>query len=468
MATTTEQLTTSMQPIASKLSNLRAGFNSGITQSLSFRREQLQKLLRFINECETAMIAALRADMGKSAAEALSTEILFVAAEIKFALKHLSSWTKRRKVKTALVAQPGKSYIYPEPLGVVLIIGAWNYPLQLILGPLVGALAAGNGAVLKPSEIAPAVSNLLARELHKYLDPRCVAVVEGGVTETTVLLNERFDHIFYTGSASVGRIVMTAAANNLTPVTLELGGKSPCIVDATANLDVAARRIVWGKFTNAGQTCVAPDYILVEESVEEQLLVKMRQSLRDFFGENPQTSPDYGRVINRHHLQRLMKLLHGSADIFVGGHSDEKECYLEPTILRNISFDSPIMTDEIFGPILPVIKVKNMDEAVKFIHQHPKPLSLYLFTADSRQREYVIQHTSSGSVCVNATLFQASVPELPFGGVGPSGMGAYHGKYTFDTFTHFKSVIVKPVWFDPSILYPPYKAAFTKLIRWIM
>lgn len=468
MATTTEQMTTSTDNIAVKLSRLRTTYDDGVTQSLAFRQTQLKNLLRFLNEAEGELIAALRADLGKSAAEALYTEIRFVAAEINYALKHLAGWMKRKKVPTALIAQPGKSYIYPQPLGVVLIIGTWNYPVQIVLAPLVGALAAGNCVVIKPSEVAPAVSHLLARELRHYIDHRCLEVIEGGISETTVLLNERFDHIFYTGSQEVGKLVMTAAAKHLTPVTLELGGKSPCIVDASANLEVAAKRIVWGKFTNSGQTCVAPDYVLVEESVEEALLAKMRDAVREFYGNNPQQSPDYCRVINKRHLQRLLDLLPGSGDIVIGGTSDESDCYLAPTILRNVPLDSRVMENEIFGPILPVIKVKNLNEAVHFIRSKPHPLALYLFTSYASHREYVIQHTTSGSVCVNYTIMQLAVPALPFGGVGESGMGAYHGKKSFDTFTHYKSVLMRPTWFDHSILYPPYKSSFIKLIRWFM
>lgn len=447
---------------------LRENFHTGLTRSAAYRQEQLTGLLRFLTECETDIMAALRADLGKSAAESFATEIGFTAAEVKLTLKNLAAWMRPKKVPTGLLVQPGKSYIYPEPLGVVLIIGPWNYPIQLCLSPLIGALAAGNCVVLKPSELAPACSKLLCRELPQYIDSKCLSVMEGGVAETTALLEQQFDHIFYTGNGRVGRIVMTAAAKNLTPVTLELGGKSPCIVDASADLDAAARRIVWGKFTNAGQTCVAPDYVLADATIENALLDKMRIAALDFFGSNPKASPDYGRIVNVHHYKRLFTLLNGSGDVFIGGKGDESECYFAPTILRHVMPDAPVMADEIFGPILPVIAVKNMDDAVAFVNARPKPLALYLFSSSKSVQDRVIAATSSGSVCVNHVMLQIAVPSLPFGGVGASGMGVYHGKSTFDTFTHFKSVLTKPTWFDPSLLYPPYKSTFMKLIRWIM
>ena len=447
---------------------LRQNFNKGITRPLSYRQRQLAGIERFIKECEGKIETALHDDMGKPSAEALATEIGFVASELKFTQKKLATWMKQKRVPTTLVAQPGRSIIYPEPLGVVLIIAPWNYPINLTLVPVIGALAAGNCVVLKPSEVAPATSKLLANELPKYIDNDCLTVVEGAVPETTALLAEKFDHIFYTGNGAVGRIVMTAAAKNLTPVTLELGGKSPCIVDSNTNLDVAAKRIVWGKFSNAGQTCIAPDYILAHESIEDELLKKMAKTLQEFYGDNPQKSPDYGRVINSHHYQRLMKLLPGSGDIYIGGKGDEKECYIAPTILCNVTSDSPVMADEIFGPILPVLKVKNIDEAIEFVNSRPKPLSLYLFSSDREMRERVIANTSSGSVSLNYPMMQITVPTLPFGGVGASGMGAYHGKTSFDTFSHYKSILIKPTWFDLSIFYPPYTPKFMRLIRWLM
>lgn len=468
MATMMQSQTGTNESSSQMVLRLRENFRTGLTRSATYRQQQLTGLLRFLKECETDIMAALRADLGKSAAEAFATEIGFTAAEVKLTQKKLAAWMSPKKVPTGLIAQPGKSVIYPEPLGVVLIIGPWNYPIQTCLAPLIGALAAGNCVVLKPSELAPACSKLLSRELPQYIDSNCLSVIEGGVAETTELLEQSFDHIFYTGNGRVGRIVMSAAAKHLTPVTLELGGKSPCLVDANADLDAAARRIVWGKFTNAGQTCVAPDYVLADAAIVNALLDKMRIATQEFYGSNPKASPDYGRIVNVHHYQRLFKLLAGSGDLFIGGSGDESECYFAPTILRNVTPDAPVMAEEIFGPILPVISVKDMDDAITFVNARPKPLALYLFSSSSAVQQRVIAATSSGSVCVNHTMMQVAVPSLPFGGVGASGMGAYHGKSTFDTFTHFKSVLTKPTWFDPSLLYPPYKTMFMKFIRWIM
>ena len=468
MATIMEQQSTTLAAVLQKITRLRENVDAGLTHSISYRQTQLAGLLRFVTQCENEIAAALRADLGKSTAEALATEIAFTASEIRRTQKQLSTWMRPRKVYTPLIVQPGKSALYPEPLGVVLIIGPWNYPVQTLLVPLIGALAAGNCAILKPSEVAHATSKLIAKLLPEYVDPQCLAMIEGGVAETTALLEQQFDHIFYTGSGTVGRIVMQAAAKHLTPVTLELGGKSPCIVDASADLNVAARRIVWGKFTNAGQTCVAPDYVLVDEAIEKPLLERMRSVIQEFYGNDPKASTDYGRIINRQHYQRLLNLLSNSGDIYLGGKSDVDECYFEPTILRDVPVNAPVMAEEIFGPILPVITVKNINDAISFINKRPKPLALYLFTAKKSDEEQVIAKTSSGSVCVNYTMLQLAVPELPFGGVGASGMGAYHGKASFDTFTHYKSVLTKPTWFDPSVLYPPYCPLFKKLIRWFM
>lgn len=447
---------------------LRKTFQQGITRPLAYRQQQLAGLRRFLDEHENEVVNALHADLGKPRVESLSAEIAVVRAELAYTQKHLSRWMRPVKVSTPLIAQPGQSKIYSEPLGVVLIIAPWNYPVQITLAPLIGALAAGNVVILKPSELAPAVSRLLADKLPNYIDQHCLRIVEGGVPETTALLNEHFDHIFYTGSGRVGEVVMTAAAKHLTPVTLELGGKSPAIVDASANLDVAARRIVWSKFSNAGQTCVAVDYLLVEEHCANALLQKLRQTIVQFYGEQPQTSPDYGRIINAHHYQRLIKLIENSGKIYVGGTGDASQRYIAPTILTDVPPSAPVMQEEIFGPILPVFIVKNVQEAVTFINARPKPLALYLFSDSHAVREDVIANTSSGSVSVNFPMLQLVVPELPFGGVGASGMGAYHGKKSFDTFSHAKSVLIKPSWFDLSVFYPPYGKGFLRLVKWFM
>jgi aldehyde dehydrogenase (NAD+) len=456
MSTELEKEISTLEKVPELVSRMRASFESGRTRPLEYRLEQLAGMARFLSEREKEIEQAIHSDLGRPALEVYSSEVAFVASELALVRKKLASWMKPQRVPTSLVGQPGKSLIYREPLGVVLIIAPWNYPLQLALVPLLGAIAAGNCAIVKPSEVAPATGELLAARLNDYVDPRCAQVIIGGVAETTELLAERFDHIFYTGNGTVGRIVMEAAAKNLTPVTLELGGKSPCIVDRQTDLPVAARRIVWGKFYNAGQTCVAPDYVLVHQSVEEGLLSQMKETIHDFFGADPSSSPDYGRIVNTRHHRRLMKLIPGSGEVFAGGHSDEDDRYIAPTILRDVPPDSSVMADEIFGPILPVIGVRDIEQAISFVNQRPKPLALYLFSNDPLVQQTVLERTSSGGVTVNHTLIHLAVPSLPFGGIGPSGMGAYHGRSTFEAFSHRKSVLVKPTWLDPSIFYPPY------------
>jgi aldehyde dehydrogenase (NAD+) len=450
---------------AAVLTRLRASFESGRTRELAFRRAQLEGVVRFLNEREGEIEAALHDDMGRPGFEVYPSELAFVAAEAALASRKLRAWSRPQRVWTSLAAQPGRSWVYPEPLGVVLIIGTWNYPVQLALAPLVAAIAAGNCAILKPSEIAPATSALLAEHLPRYLDDRDVAVVEGGPAETTALLAERFDHIFYTGGGNVARIVMEAAAKHLTPVTLELGGKSPCIVDQNVDIETTARRIVWGKFYNAGQTCVAPDYVLVHQAVEEALLTRMKAVIDEFFGPDPRSSPDLGRIVNLRHHRRLMNLLAGSGEIFCGGQADESERYIAPTILRNVPRDSPVMGEEIFGPILPVLRVGGIDEAIAQVSARPKPLALYVFTRDVQAERRVLERTSSGGVTVNHTLLHLAVPALPFGGVGASGIGAYHGKHGFDAFSHRKAVLEKPMWPDLKFIYPPYDESKRKWVR---
>jgi aldehyde dehydrogenase (NAD+) len=451
-----------------RVARLRSSFNSGRTRPLEYRLEQLAGLARFLKEREHEIEQAIHSDLGRPALEVYSSEVAFIASELALVRKKLASWMKPQRVPTSLVGQPGKSLIYREPLGVVLIIGPWNYPLQLVLVPLLGAIAAGNCAIVKPSELAPATSALLAARLNEYVDPQCAQIIEGGVAEATELLGERFEHIFYTGNGAVGRIVMEAAAKNLTPVSLELGGKSPCIVDRQTDLAVASRRIVWGKFYNAGQTCVAPDYVLVHQAAHEALLSHMKETVRDFFGADPRSSADYGRIVNTRHHRRLLKLIPGSGELVTGGTADENDRYIAPTILRDVPADAPIMADEIFGPILPVLAVRDIENAIAFVNERPKPLALYVFSNDPLVQQTVLERTSSGGVTVNHTLIHLAVPSLPFGGVGPSGMGAYHGRATFETFSHRKSVLVKPTWIDPSIFYPPYNNFKKKWIRRIL
>jgi aldehyde dehydrogenase (NAD+) len=449
---------------AAVVEDLRRAFDTGRTRSYHWRVEQLRALKALCSEREDEICDALAADLGKPRLEGFSTEVAYTIGAVDYTIKHLKKWMAPRKVPTPLVTQPGKSHIHSEPLGVVLIISPWNYPFQLCTVPLVGALAAGNCALLKPSEVTPETSALLARLVPQYLDTSCVRVFEGGVPETTAVLDQRFDHIMYTGNGTVGRIVMAAAAKHLTPVTLELGGKSPVIVNDDANIDVAAKRIVWGKFSNAGQTCVAPDYVLVHRDVHDVLVTKMADAVRDFYGHDPQTSKDFGRVVNERHHRRLMALL-DSGDIVVGGEADEADRYIAPTILKNVSPDSPVMQDEIFGPILPVLGVDDVNDAVRFINARPKPLALYVYSEDEGVGEDVVARTSSGGVTINHAWMHLAVPELPFGGVGESGMGAYHGRASFDTFSHQKSVLTKPTAMDPPIMYPPYTSLKEALLR---
>ena len=446
------------------LARLRAAFNQGRTRPLEWRYQQLDALSRFITEQENRIIDALRSDLGKPSLEAYVAEIAYCQSEIRWMRKHLKAWAAPEKVPTPLIWQPGRSRICREPLGVVLIIAPWNYPFQLLIAPLTGAIAAGNCVLAKPSEIAPATSRLLAEELPRYLDPDTVHVVEGGVDETTALLNNRFDHIFYTGNGEVGRVILQAAAKHLTPVTLELGGKCPCIVDQDADLDVAARRILWGKFYNAGQTCVAPDYVLAHEAIENRLIEKMRAALISFYGDDPQKSADFGRIVNARHHRRLCRLLAGG-EVAAGGVTDEQSLYFAPTILRKVAADAPVMSEEVFGPILPVLTFRTTDDAVAFVNERPKPLALYVFADDTRRALSIIERTSSGGATINHTWVHLAVPSLPFGGVGESGMGAYHGRASFETFSHKKSLLLKPTFPDPAILYPPYDEGKRRWLR---
>jgi aldehyde dehydrogenase (NAD+) len=449
---------------AAMVARLRATFDAGRTRPLEWRRAQLLRVRALLRDHEEALLAALKADLGKPALEALITDLSIVVAEVDLAVKNLRAWTRPEKVGTPLNQQPASARVVREPLGVVLVIAPWNYPVQLLLSPLVGALAAGNAVVLKPSEVSAHVSALLARLVPQYLDPNAVALVEGGVRETTALLAQRFDHIFYTGNGRVGRVVMEAAAKHLTPVTLELGGKSPCIVDGTADLDVAARRIAWGKFINCGQTCIAPDYVLVTREHESALNARLKAAVATFYGTDPRTSADYGRIVNVQHHRRLAALL-GDGEVVLGGDTDESDRYIGPTVLRDVPPDAAIMVDEIFGPILPVLTVPDVDAAIAFVNARPKPLALYVFTNDAAVEAAVVARTSSGGVCVNATMWHAANPGLPFGGVGASGMGAYHGRLSFETFSHRKPVLAKPTWLDPSLTYPPYGAFKSAIVR---
>ncbi|MFO7021713.1 aldehyde dehydrogenase [Staphylococcus aureus] len=440
---------------------MKAGFNTQQTKEMSFRKEQLKKLSKAIKSYESDILEALYTDLGKNKVEAYATEIGITLKSIKNARKELKNWTKTKNVDTPLYLFPTKSYIKKEPYGTVLIIAPFNYPFQLVFEPLIGAIAAGNTAIIKPSELTPNVARVIKRLINETFDANYIEVIEGGIEETQTLIHLPFDYVFFTGSENVGKIVYQAASENLVPVTLEMGGKSPVIVDETANIKVASERICFGKFTNAGQTCVAPDYILVHESVKDDLITALSKTLREFYGQNIQQSPDYGRIVNLKHYHRLTSLLNSAQmNIVFGGHSDEDERYIEPTLLDHVTNDSAIMQEEIFGPILPILTYQSLDEAIAFIHQRPKPLSLYLFSEDENATQRVINELSFGGGAINDTLMHLANPKLPFGGVGASGMGRYHGKYSFDTFTHEKSYIFKSTRLESGVHLPPYKGKF--------
>ncbi|HCX2378250.1 TPA: aldehyde dehydrogenase [Staphylococcus aureus] len=450
-----------MNIIEQKFYDSKAFFNTQQTKDISFRKEQLKKLSKAIKSYESDILEALYTDLGKNKVEAYATEIGITLKSIKNARKELKNWTKTKNVDTPLYLFPTKSYIKKEPYGTVLIIAPFNYPFQLVFEPLIGAIAAGNTAIIKPSELTPNVARVIKRLINETFDANYIEVIEGGIEETQTLIHLPFDYVFFTGSENVGKIVYQAASENLVPVTLEMGGKSPVIVDETANIKVASERICFGKFTNAGQTCVAPDYILVHEYVKDDLITALSKTLREFYGQNIQQSPDYGRIVNLKHYHRLTSLLNSEQmNIVFGGHSDEDERYIEPTLLDHVTSDSAIMQEEIFGPILPILTYQSLDEAIAFIHQRPKPLSLYLFSEDENATQRVINELSFGGGAINDTLMHLANPKLPFGGVGASGMGRYHGKYSFDTFTHEKSYIFKSTRLESGVHLPSYKGKF--------
>tara|TARA_B100000073_G_scaffold15104_1_gene12309 strand:+ start:2179 stop:3552 length:1374 start_codon:yes stop_codon:yes gene_type:complete len=446
------------------LTTARKAFASGRTRDASWREKQLDGLVRLLEENDEALIAALHADLGKPRAEGWTTDLGTTATEISYIRKNIRKWMKSRKVRVPMVAQPGSGFIKPEPLGVILVITPWNYPISLLLNPLAAVFAAGNTAVCKPSELAPACSKLMAELIPQYVDPEAAVVVEGDVEIATELLEQKWDHIFFTGSTNVGRIVMQAAANHLTPVTLELGGKSPTIVDESADLVAAANRITWGKFLNAGQTCIAPDYVFAHENIREELVDKIKKATNEFYGSDPKTSPDYARIVSERHLNRLTGLL-DDGTVVLGGSHDTADRYLEPTILLDPSTDSAIMSDEIFGPILPILSFTDLQEVIGFVNARPKPLALYIFANSDNVVDEVISQTSSGGVCVNHSLLHYGVSDLGFGGVGDSGIGRYHGKSGFDQFSNMKSVLKKRFKPELSLLYPPYTEKKEKIYR---
>ncbi|WP_327117516.1 aldehyde dehydrogenase family protein [Streptomyces sp. NBC_01341] len=435
---------TAVETPADVVARLRTAFRTGRTRDLARRTAQLTRLRALLTERGDELAEALRADLGKSRKEAYRTEIDFTVREIDHTLERLEGWLEPEPAPVPAVLAGATAHTVQDPLGVVLVIAPWNYPVQLLLAPVAGALAAGNAVVAKPSELAPATSAALARLLPEYLDRDTVAVVEGGVPETTALLAERFDHIFYTGNATVGRIVMAAAAKHLTPVTLELGGKSPAFVDRGTDLKTVAARLASGKFLNAGQTCVAPDYVLADPETAGALADALAAAVEDLFGEDASVSPEYGRIVNERHFDRLVGLL-GSGRTVTGGAHDRDEKYIAPTVLADVAPDSPVMREEIFGPVLPIVTVRGLDEAIAFINDRDKPLALYAFTQDPSVRARLLSETSSGGVGMGLPLAHLTVSDLPFGGVGESGMGNYHGRYSLETFSHRKAVLDTPL-----------------------
>ncbi len=437
-------------------------FKTGATLDVSQRRWALDRLNQAIHEHEDEIDAALKSDLNKSSFESYMCEVGMVFSELSYIRKHFSKWAKEIRVPTPMAQFPSRSYRHPEPYGVVLVMAPWNYPLMLTLEPVIGAISAGNCVVIKPSAYSPATTAVISKIISEIYDPRYVTVVEGGRSENQALLDEPFDYIFFTGGPEVGREVMEKAAVHLTPVTLELGGKSPCIVDETANLKVAAKRIAFGKFLNSGQTCVAPDYLLVHQSVKDQLIAELEKNIESFYGPNPLTCPDYVKIINTKHYDRILHLISGEHVIF-GWQAQNGR--IAPTLLDDVAEDSPVMQEEIFGPVLPILTYSDLEEAIQFVSSRPKPLSLYLFTTDRSAEKKVLSQLSYGGGCVNDTIIHMSTCHLPFGGIGNSGMGSYHGKASFDTFTHYKSILKKANWLDLRVRYQPYTEKHLRTLR---
>ncbi|RMG13491.1 MAG: aldehyde dehydrogenase [Deltaproteobacteria bacterium] len=441
--------------IAALREKQRAHFESGATLPYRYRRDRLREFARMLETYEDVFLDALHTDLGKSREEGWISELGLTLGEVRHTLRHLKEWMQPEVYVSPLALQPSKSKVYWQPLGLNLIISPWNYPIQLALAPMIPALAAGNVVVLKPSELAPASSKALAEVLPKVFPEELVAVVEGGIEVSQDLLGREWDHIFFTGSPRVGRIVAEAAARHLSRVTLELGGKSPTLVTASAALRVSARRIVFGKFFNAGQTCIAPDYVLVEAPVHDALVEEMKDAIRTFYGPDPKQAADYGRIINDHHFERLVRLI-DPEKVVIGGEYDAETRYIAPTLLTGVTLEDPVMQEEIFGPILPILKVRDLEEAISIIRQRKNPLALYLFTRRKADEALVLERVSFGGGCVNNTLVHLVDPRLPFGGIRSSGLGAYHGHAGFEAFSHRKSVLKSATFIDPSIKYPPY------------
>ncbi|KAG0043791.1 hypothetical protein BGZ83_011020 [Gryganskiella cystojenkinii] len=464
---------TPVEDIPQIIQELRSTFNSGLTKSLQYRKEQLKGLHSLVAENEEAFKEASFKDLHKHSMELILGEAGMVKQECIDAIKQLGQWAKPRKVKGKFLTRMDGPHVRKEPLGVVLIIGAWNYPLNLLLCPAVGAIAAGNTVLLKPSEVAPHTAALITKLLPVYLDSRAYRVVNGAATETTLVLEHKFDHIFYTGSGDIGRVIMTAAAKQLTPVVLELGGKSPVFVAKDTDVALTARRLVWSKFYNCGQTCIAPDYLLVERGLEQDLITHMKATIQEFWQGNPQTSNSYGRIINRQHFQRLMNMLNRTrGDIVVGGpaQSDESDLFFHPTLVANVRPDDALMESELFGPILPILVVDSMQQAIDLVNKRDQPLALYVFSKNKKTIDNILDHTRSGSVVVNDALTQFVISGMPFGGTGPSGIGNYHGERSFDIFSHERGTVIKKQAMERvnNIRYPPYSEKKLSWAQWLL
>jgi acyl-CoA reductase-like NAD-dependent aldehyde dehydrogenase len=453
--------------IAALMEKQRAFFATGKTRDVSFRLEALQKLQQILLNYEQEIGEALKADLGKPFLEAYTSEIAYVKEDLHFVMKRLKKWARPQKVSSPMVTWPARSFIIPEPYGNTLIIAPWNYPFQLTVSPLIGAIAAGNTAILKPSEVTPRTQELLVRLINKTFPAEYIFCVGGGVEESQALLDQRFDFIFFTGSIKVGRIVAEKAARYLTPTCLELGGKSPCIVDKNIDLKTTARRIVWGKFLNAGQSCVAPDYVLIHKDIYETFSKEITNTITEFFGSDPHKSDSLGRVVNTSHFDRLQKLVEPSK-VIMSSPSVREEKFMAPTVMKDVGWNDRVMGEEIFGPVMPLMSYSSLDEVMKNIQMREKPLALYLFTTDSNVQEKVLTNLSYGGACVNDTMVHLTNPMLPFGGVGESGVGSYHGRQSFDLFSHKKSVMKKPFWGDATMRYAPYTSWKLKLLRFFL
>jgi len=442
-----------MQQIAHKQQQF---FDTGTTLDVSYRKKQLKKLKSLIKNNEEAFIDALRNDFQKPPFETYGTELFIIYQEIDHIMDNLDSWAKPNKVSDSLLSFPSRNRIYNHPYGITLVIGAWNYPIHLSIVPALGALAAGNCVIIKPSEIAPHSAALMAKLLNEHFEAGYLQVVQGDADDTQQLLHQPLDYIFFTGSSRVGKIIMKGAAEQLTPVTLELGGKSPAIIDSSADLQLAAKRIAWGKFINAGQTCVSPDYAYVEEAVKEAFCRHLNKHIKTFYGDDPSQSPDFARIINEQHFDRINNLIEPDK-VLTGGETKRSTLYIAPTIMHQVTWDDPVMQEEIFGPVLPILTYRHLDDAFREIRNHPNPLALYLFSSDKKRQQRTIRELQFGGGCINDTVSHLGNLDLPFGGIGQSGFGNYHGKNSYDLFSHHKSITKKATWLDIPMRYPPYK-----------